>query len=210
MSIINSPGTPWVMLAGFCAAVLTLFFLAAGKDLGLLSSDAVPEEKAAVTKMLKYPIIRGEQKVVQFEKDIMREVGKALEHTGLRFEEWAEGPPLKEEDPASGLLLSRSFRLTDQGFEGKFSTSRPVSDPRVVFMSNPAIWVVDIPGIWQNNLPMSENFEQGFIRRVIIGEHEDYLRIVFHYRERDQQFPGKRPSVLSKDQGFIVSIPPVH
>jgi hypothetical protein len=219
MSALHSSRAPWFMLVLFCMAVAAFFLLAAGRDLGLIPEAVAPSQKEASVSAvgrIQQAIVREEQKVVQAEKEALHGLGKMLEHAGRRIEGLAGVRP--EEEPACpdqdipgtempGKLLSHGFSTADEGFNAEFFTDRPVPDPKVFFMSSPAVWVVDIPGTWSNVSRRVNTVDQGAIGRVVIGEHEEYLRVVFHYRDRERSRPDKKPDFRRTEDGFTFLVP---
>lgn len=227
MSVLHSPRAPWLMLALFCIAALSFFMAAAGHDLGLLPEAASTREKGAVVNEIRRAITRSEQKMVDLEKDMAHKTGETLEHAGQKLMEWAgmhkaetapAPPPAPQpapvrpvpEKPATdipGRVLSHAFSLTGQGFEAVFATDRQIPQPRIFFIADPARWVVDVPGIWTNTARYNNTVADGFIARVVLGEHEDYLRIVFHFRDTTRMQPEHPPQIARQENGFAVLVP---
>ncbi len=222
MSILHSPRIPWLMLCIFCIAAASFFILAAGQDLGLLPEAASSREKGSVVSEIRQAITRGEQKVVEVEKGIAHRTGEALEHAGQRLSGWAGmdteekapkatvapmPPPEERVQDTRGRLASHDFSQTGQGFEAAFVTNRPIQEPKVFFIADPARWVVDVPGQWRNNARFNNPIDEGAISRVALGEHDDYLRIVFHFRDVTRPRPDQRPRITRQDKGFVVLIP---
>ncbi len=213
MSVLHSSRAPWFILLLFIAAAAIFFLLAAGRDLGLVQEAVGPDQK---TTVIRQAIIRGEQKVLQIERNALKGIGEALEHAGRKLEDAAVKVPEKEasatkaaekppaDDP--GKVMSHSFSLTDKGFRAVFRTDRAVPDPKVFFIPSPARWVVDIPGLWRNTARFNNRIDEGFISRVVLGEHEDYLRVVFHFRDTGLNRP-KPPGVINEKSGFIILLP---
>ncbi len=219
MSALHSPRAPWLMLLLFCAATAAFFLLAAGRDLALLP-DALTQDqkKPAQSKVskIRQAIVREEQKIVRAEKKALHGIGEMLEHAGRKIEglagvgpeELAPSPDQEIPGPeVPGKLLSHRFAVLDKGFKAEFDTDRPVPEPKIFFMSSPALWAVDIPGKWSNASPRINTTKQGEIRRVVIGEHEDYLRLVFLYHDAELPRPEMKPEFKRTEGGFAVFVP---
>ena len=217
MSALHSRRASWCMLFLFLTASAVLFLTAAGRDLGLVPEALLPDRKPPGIQEIRQAIIRGERRVVEIERETLRTVGVAMEHLGKKLEDHAGDRPAVDaavpeiiEMPGPdvpGKLLSHQFSLSDRGFSAVFRTDRPVPEPDVFFLSSPALWVVDIPGIWGNAAPRVNEIEQGPIRRVVIGIHEDFLRLVFHYRDRGRARPSQQPKVVTESDGISVVVP---
>lgn len=228
MSILHSPRAPWLMLVLFCIAALVFFMLAAGQDLGLLPEAASTREKGSVVGEIRRAITRGEERIVEKEKEIAHKTGEILEHAGKKLSDWAgvhpaETDPLPTPAPAPstmvrpmpempspdtpGSFISHDFSRTDQGFRAAFVTNRPIPDPKVFFIADPARWVVDVPGQWRNAARFNNPIAEGAISRVVLGEHESYLRVVFHFRDTTRPRPDHSPRISKQDKGFIVLVP---
>jgi hypothetical protein len=188
MNAAFSPRAPWVMLALFCAAALILFVMSAGRDLGWIA-DAAPAEP----------------KVVE-----VRKVSMAIVHDGHATDGHTQTPrirPTGRQAPAvSAMLLSHQFTPSDTGFEAVFQTDRPEPETHVFFMPSPPVWVLDLPGSWKNVSPRDVVMDHGPVARVVIGEHEDFLRIVFYYRDKQRLPPAERPVVHREHSGFTVIV----
>lgn len=220
MSVLHSLRAPWVMLALFGAAALAFFVAAAGRDLGLIRWAAIPEEPVAVNREIRMPIVLENYKLPKVEKEIPHALdagtpvpaGHRLGHSAESAEQAAPAPRPAAQKTADlpGMLLSHHFRLTETGFEAVFQTDKTASGARIFFRSSPALWWLDIPGIWKNTSPHVNPIDQGPIGRVIIGEHEDFLRVVFHYRDSGRSRPARPPVVTEKENGFTVVIPTIE
>jgi hypothetical protein len=219
MSALNSSRAPWFMLVLFCMAVAGFFLLAAGRDLGLVPEALSPDKKdhslSPVSK-IRQAIVSEEKKVVQAEKEALHGLGEMLERAGRRIEGLAGDRPEGEDafpdkeipgPEVPGKLLSHRFSTLEEGLEAEFSTDRPVPDPKVFFMGSPALWALDIPGTWSNASRSVNTIDQGAIGRVVIGEHEDYLRVVFRYRDAGQPRPEKKLEFKRTEGGFTVFVP---
>ena len=216
MSILHSPRTPWMMLAIFCAAALLLFVAAAGPDLGLIGGMKRSSETSAVKREIRMPIVidrpasvrpattRSNSRDNTTSPTIPEETPKeAVDHPSARGGQ----PEAQGAAPESaGTLLSHRFQPNDKRFEALFQTDQPVKGTRVFFKSSPALWVVDLLGNWKNAARRANTFDRGAIDRVVIGEHERYLRIVFRYRDRETPKPEEPPLITEEDRGFNVVI----
>ena len=211
MSILHSPRTPWLMLAIFCVAAPLLFVLAAGRDLGLIRNMKSGTQTAAVTREIRMPIVIDRTVPQSSPSPDKVAFPKA---PGRKTKETIDPPPDKPAQPeaqgaasdTAGTLLSHSFRPSDKRFEALFRTDQPAKRTRVFFKSSPALWVVDLHGNWKNAARRVSTFEQGAIDRVVIGEHERYLRVVFRYRDRETPMPDELPLITEEERGFNVVI----
>jgi len=219
MSALHWPRAPWFMLAAFCAAALFLFLAAAGRDLGLVfDTDAAPEPTLFKREVRMPIVIEPPQSPPPTVAQKAGAVDKTTTpaHGGHTPGHRSEGrtAPTPPEPPARpktasatvGTLLSHRFEWRDDRFQARFQTDRPVAGAKIFFRSSPSIWVVDLPGRWRNAAPRINTVDQGNIRRVVIGEHPEFLRVVFYYRERDLPRPAVAPRVTEKDNGFAVAI----
>jgi hypothetical protein len=186
---------PWVMLALFCAAALVLFVMAVGRDLGLIG-DGTSEHPATSVREVRMQIVHDSPSEPRLQPTD-KPAGTTLLHP----------PAAQGQVPdIAGRLLSHRFNPTDTRFEAAFLTDLPAPETRVFFRSSPAIWVVDLPGIWKNASPREVSIDHGPIARVVIGEHEDFLRIVFHHRDKQRHRPAELPAVTREHSGFSVVI----
>jgi hypothetical protein len=227
MSILHSSRAPWILLILFCIVAGTFFVLAAGRDVGLLPEAVSDRERPTVWGELRRAITWGEHAVVDTEKAMVHKAGETLEHAGQKLEGWAGAsmhedaapttapPPRPAKDlPAPktprhdspGKLLSHDFAFDEDGFMAAFTTNRPVPQPRVFFIADPARWVVDVPGTWKNSARFNNSIAEGFISRVVLGEHDNYLRLVFHFRDITRSQPDQPPLITREDQGLVVLI----
>jgi hypothetical protein len=122
--------------------------------------------------------------------------------TAIRLE------PAPQPKPVAGTtaLLSHRFSETQEGFQAVFGTDRTPGTQRVFFMRNPARWVVDVEGVWRNASPKITVPPGLFINRVVIGVHETYLRVVFHYADAAAA-PLSAPRLTKETSEFSVVIP---
>ncbi len=219
MSALHSPRAPWFMLAVFCAAALLLFLAAAGPDLGLILDTRPAPEPAPVKREVRMPIVIETPKAATpkvtpdagsaHEAPAAAPRGPAAAHPSEKPTTPAPPAPPARPGPAptkAGTLLSHSLEWRGDRFEAHFQTDRAVTGAKIFFKPSPSIWVVDLPGRWRNAAPRINTFDEGGIARVVIGEHADFLRVVFHYRERDLPRPAAAPRVTEKDNGFTVVI----
>lgn len=224
MSILHSSRAPWIMLILFCFAAGTFFILAAGLDVGLLPEALSDKERPRVFRGLRRAITWGEHAAVDAKKAMVHNGGETLEFAGQKLEGWsgkvreeghvpaspspAEIPtPPKAPKDALGRLISHDFALTEEGFMAAFTTDRPAPQPRIFFIADPARWVVDVPGTWKNTARFNNSMPEGVIARVVLGEHDNYLRIVFHFRDITRIQSDQRPTITIEDQGLVVLIP---
>ena len=224
MSVLHSSRAPWLMLTAFAFCAMAFFSLAVGRDVGLVSALFDPKSEVTLKEEIPRLLARGEQRIVALEQEILHGVGSTLEHAGRRLSgeqavapqptpaiapPTAPTPPPSAAVPTSadpGTLLFHQINQDENLFQGDFAMDRTAPTPKVFFMSSPAVWVVDLPGSWTNHAPHATNFDQGFIRRVTIGEHPDYLRLVFHFRNRDLPPPAHRPVVTRLPNSLTVAI----
>ncbi|WP_054029620.1 AMIN domain-containing protein [Desulfatitalea tepidiphila] len=219
MSALHSPRAPWFMLAAFCAAALLLFLAAAGPDLGLILDTCPDPEPAPVKREVRMPIVIETPKSPA--PKVSPDTGTAHKtpapaprgHASDRSSEKTAmpAPPVSPARPEpaptkAGTLLSHSLEWRGDRFEAHFRTDRFVTGAKIFFRPSPSIWVVDLPGRWRNAAPRINTIDEGGIARVVIGEHPDFLRVVFHYRESNLPRPAAAPRVTEKDNGFAVVI----
>lgn len=217
MSALHTPRAPWVLLAVFCAAALIVFAVAIDRDVALIRDMASsPQTPAHVVRM---PIVLAEKPTVRVEPPAEHarptptptHAAPSPAHAPSTAKEVVKPsptplPPTPVPDVA-GTLLSHAFKPADAGFEARFRTDKPVSGARLAFRSAPAMWVVDLPGTWKNRAHRDVTIDQGPIRRVAIGEHPNFLRIVFYYRDANRSKPSMAPMVLEAENGFTVVVP---
>ena len=216
MSILNSPRTPWLMLVLFCVVALLLFLAAAGRDLGLIGGMPHDSQTTAAKREVRMPIVidqpaHDHSGTADPRQPIPAAPPKRTEENPQTAAEQIAADPEPSREPSTpsgikGTLHSHHFIAEAGRFEATFKTDRPIKDPRVFFKSAPAIWVVDLPGNWINRARRVNTFNLGPIDRVVIGEHERYLRVVFRYREREKAKPADPPLVINSEDGFAVII----
>ncbi|WP_045219012.1 AMIN domain-containing protein [Desulfonatronum thioautotrophicum] len=230
MSALHSPRAPWLMLLAFILCAMTFFSLAVGRDVGLVAALFDPQSEVTLKEEIQRLVSRwgGQEGVVE------QDVGALLPNDGPTTASGAEAvpvfrapiqqPPAPEPSPGSpdapgppspspqpdgpGNVLNHSFSQVEGGFEAIFQADRPIPRPNVFFIGAPARWVVDIPGDWRNMARFNNNIADGFIRQVVLGEHDDYLRIVFHYRNRELLRPAQPPALSRQDNSLAVTLTP--
>jgi hypothetical protein len=217
MSALHAPRAPWLLLAVFCAAALIVFAVAIDRDVALIRDMASsPKTPAHVVRM---PIVIEAKPTVRVEPPAEHarptptatHAAQPPAHSPSADKEAVKpsptpAPPTPAPDEA-GTLLSHQFKPADAGFEARFRTDKPVFGAKVVFRSAPAMWVVDLPGTWKNKARRDLAIDQGPIRRVAIGEHPKFLRIVLYYRDANHSKPSMTPMVLEAENGFTVLVP---
>lgn len=210
-----SPFT-WLIFLLFLATAAVFFLQTEGVYTDYIRPALEPGQKAPVSDQVRQVIVRDDRNVLQAENTLLKPAGEAVENAGRKPEDAAVKASEKKAqarkaadtsptvDP--GKILSHNFSRTGDDFRAVFMTDRAVPAPKVFFIPSPARWVVDIPGIWRNTARFSNSIEEGFISRVVIGEHEDYLRVVFHFRDTGLTRP-KPPDVINEKGGFIILLP---
>lgn len=221
MSRLHSRFIPWIMLGAFMVAALTFFSLAAGRDSvrlpgvfdlgGLLAERPVPGE-------VRRAVTRAREAELDAERWLMGKAGRALEAEAQRLDErgrkleakagLAEPTEPREEElsAAPTRLLSHRFREAATEFTATFATDAPPGEGRTYFLRNPARYVVDMKGRWQNASPRLNTLNGQYISRVVIDAHDSFLRVVFHCA--DQTTEIKEHLKLEKGPaGFTVTIP---
>jgi hypothetical protein len=225
MSILHSPRAPWLMLIAFAFCAMTFFSVAVGRDVGLVTALFNPESPVTLQDEVQRLITRWREKKHVSESEHDATIGQPGQETAARpdaspvFRSPVQPPPattplpnptalspLPAQSDGPGRLLSHSFSPVESGFQAVFRADRPVPQPKYFFIGNPARWVVDIPGEWRNTARFNNAIDNGFIRQVVLGEHGDYLRIVFHYRSRDLPRPAHSPDLARRDNDLSVTI----
>ncbi len=217
MSRLHTRLIPWVMLAGFLAAAVVLFALAAGPEAvqlrGVLSLASLWEERPAPREVRRVVarVRQAEQEAEHWLLDAagkrLEAGGKALETRGKALETLAD--PEQESEQAQGegplRLLSHRFTETATEFKGVFATDLPPGEGRTYFLRGPARFVVDMHGQWRNASPRLNTLRGHFINRVVIDSHDSFLRLVFHCS--DPALEGKDQLRLERGPtGFTVTI----
>lgn len=215
MSLLHSPRTPWVMLGIFCCAVLVLFFLTIGSDVGRLREVSRADEIEAVKNEVRMPIVfetnsNAEKAPVPSPPSGSSEPAEQ-KHSDGRPEPPSDAPAPEPQPEAAaispalpGKLLSHSFKQTGTTFEASFRTDRAIVGAKTFFKANPALWAVDLSGQWTNLAPRVTRVDNGVIEKVVIGKHDDFLRVVFRYRDKKYSRPDVTPEVLEEADGFTV------
>jgi hypothetical protein len=205
------------MLAGFLAAAVALFALAAGPEAvrlrGVLSLASLWEERPGPREVRRVVarVRQAEQEAEHWLLDAagkrLEAGGKALEARGKTLEALAD--PEQESDQGQGegphRLLSHRFTETATEFKGVFATDLPPGEGRAYFLRGPARFVVDMHGQWRNASPRLNTLRGHFINRVVIDSHDSFLRLVFHCS--DPALEGKDLLRLERGPtGFTVTI----
>ncbi len=225
MSILHSSRAPWLMLIAFAFCAMSFFSVAVGRDVGLVVALFNPESPVTLKDEVQRLLARWG------EKDDVAESGHnaTIDQTGQIatsrpvaspvFRSPVQPPPTTTPlpDPPAlspppaqpdgpGRLLSHSFSPVESGFQAVFRADRPMPQPKYFFIGDPARWVVDIPGEWRNTARFNNAITNGFIRQVVLGEHDGYLRIVFHFRNSDISQPASPPSFSRQDSSLTVAV----
>lgn len=217
MSLLHSPRTPWVMLGIFCCTVLVLFFLTIGSDVGRLRKATRADEIEAVENEVRMPIVFETKSNVEKAPVPLPPAGSnesAAQKDSVSLPEPPSDAPAPEPQPVAadfspalpGKLLSHTFKQTGTTFEAAFRTDRAIAGAKTFFKPAPALWAVDLPGQWTNQAPRVTRFDSGLIEQVVIGRHDDFLRVVFRYRDKNHPRPDKMPEVLEEQEGFKILI----
>lgn len=217
MSRLHSRFIPWLMLAGFVAAAVTLFSLAAGPEAvqlrGVLSLASLWEERPGPREVRRV-VARVRLAEQEAEHWLLDAAGKRLEAEGKAFEARGKAletlaDPEQESEQAQSenplRLLSHRFSETATEFKGVFATDLPPGEGRTYFLRGPARFVVDMHGQWRNASPRLSTLRGHFISRVVIDSHDSFLRLVFHCS--DPALEGKEQLRLERGPtGFTVTI----
>ncbi|PTN35971.1 AMIN domain-containing protein [Desulfonatronum sp. SC1] len=225
MSVLHSSRAPWLMLIAFAFCAMTFFSLAVGRDVGLVVALFNPESQVTLKDEVQRLITRWGDKSDISESEHNATIDLTGQATTVRpdaspvFRSPVQPPPttatlpdlpVPSPPPAQpngpGRLLSHSFSPVEKGFQAVFRADRPVPKPKYFFIGEPARWVVDIPGEWRNTARFNNAISNGFIRQVVLGEHDGYLRIVFHYRNGDLPHPAHSPDLVLHNKDLTVTI----
>lgn len=218
MTPLTSPKTLWYMVTVFFAAALTLFFLTAGQDLPLLPQALKQMSAQKWTGDIRETLHHTETLLIQEEKTIRYRIAENLEKAGENLADPdpapapAPAPPVKQPTvsrkkipllPDHGgvsTLLRHEFRRDATGLHLLFTADQPFPAPGIFFMENPARWVLDLPGNWRSETLLSTGLEDPDIQRMVLGIHENFLRIVLHLRTETQSLPKKEPRILLSER----------
>jgi len=221
MSRLHSRFIPWIMLAAFMVAAVTFFSLAAGRESvrlpGVFSLGGLLAERPAPGEVRR-AVSRAREAEQNAERWLMGKAGRALEAEAQRLDERGKRLEAKAgQDQASEQveeqlveaptrLLSHRYNEAAAEFTATFTTDLPPGEGRTYFLRNPARYVVDMKGHWQNASPRLSTLNGHFISRVVIDAHDSFLRVVFHCT--DQATEIKEHLKLEKGPaGFTVTIP---
>ena len=117
-----------------------------------------------------------------------------------------------EARPALTLAPSLSDTLSEVtvtfGPEGalvELHAGRPIDPPELTRSPAAGGFILDIPGRWTvaGAVAHTRHYERRHLREISIGEHADYLRVVFRVTE----LRSTRPSLETSAEGIRVSIP---
>lgn len=118
---------------------------------------------------------------------------------------------LSAEQPMQGNEHENRLYEVEYGPEAEKFTIRLKADPEVhaysyFFLDSPARLAVDIKGEdWRCRVKRMQGFDEGFISKVIIGEHSNFIRFVIHYREIDAK-PDSEPGFTISEDGFLIEV----
>ena len=223
MSVLHSPRAPWLMLVVFVLCAMTFFSLAVGRDVGLVTALFNPESPVTFREEVQrlYTRWREGAHTEHASAPTAEHLGQGKAQTPVASPSFRSTvrhpPPASSSEPPdssapqdhegeAGRLLSHSFSQIESGFQAGFRANRRVPRPKHFFLGQPARWVVDIPGKWRNMARFNNTIASGFIHQVILGEHEDYLRIVFHFRNKDLSRPEHTLDIARQDNDLTVTI----
>ncbi|MGD9971505.1 MAG: AMIN domain-containing protein [Desulfatirhabdiaceae bacterium] len=231
MRNFHSSRASWFMLLIFLISVVTFFVLAAGRDVGLIP-EALTAKHVNPFVVIGQAVSRLKETVFQKEQDMVRGAGKVLEQTGQKLENMANHATVTENTRHSQAFVApiskpavpkqtgsdtprhdKPFQLTahkfaeiKNGFVATFTTDQKIHDITVSYFNNPARWVIDLPGKWHNKTRRFNKLPNGFINQVVLGDHETFLRIVFHFRD-PARTQGNIPTITTSQNGFVITIP---
>lgn len=209
MSLLHSRRVPWFLLLVFLAAAAGFFVLAAGPEATRLpevfSLSALLPPQDEMTEVRRI-VTRMEESAQRFQ--VSRTGSGRTQHDTRQKATVIHLEPGPQPKPVAGTigLVSHHFSETDEGFRAVFGTDSTPGTQRVFFMRGPARWVVDLEGVWRNVSPKISVPPGLFINRVVIGVHESYLRIVFHYAN-EAAAPQSAPRLAKEANEFSVVIP---
>lgn len=79
-----------------------------------------------------------------------------------------------------GALKNIAFQDTGEGFKVEIRTNAPIGEYRPACLLSPSRMVIDLMGNWKN--PGKNVYEtgNGVLKKIVVGEHRDRLRVVMH------------------------------
>lgn len=85
---------------------------------------------------------------------------------------------LRERTGYVEILKDIDFQVLEEAFRVIIVADGPVNDYKLFFLNKPLRMVIDIPGNWKNSGKSVLPLKDDMIRRIRVGEHPGYLRVV--------------------------------
>jgi hypothetical protein len=101
-----------------------------------------------------------------------------------------------------GRLTDVAFESRPEAFTARLTLSRPVSRYTYFWMPDPRRLVVDVRGKWEAKVGLVHRFDAGLMKKAVLGEHADRLRLVLYYRD-PQGGRGPSPSFEIAPPGLV-------
>lgn len=207
---------PWLLLGLWSAVAGGIFVLAAGQEFSAwlwkaahtenvpqpasfairTEKDAPPVADENVTSALSGPLT-----------PLARRGGDAPVHVQDATVKGESGDAFTQPEALGGTLTAFTAEENPDAFFARFVLSAAAGAPAIRHVDRPVpAWVLDIRGKWQSAVPYRTELKGKVIRRIDVGRHEDFLRLVFYCAKGKDCANEEQPRVRRTEDGFVVWI----
>ncbi len=108
--------------------------------------------------------------------------------------------------PEKNSIEKVKFIKWPRGFKMSMVTAHGVGKYNNFFLDGPPKLVLDIKGKWKLNTDSVFRVRNDLVKQVRIGEHDEFIRIVFDFKTKKPVLP----EVTKSDQGLIITIKQIN
>ena len=145
-----------------------------------------------------------DRKTQQTPKISVKKQEKASENKIVEKEKPA-GIPVKSPvavKPVRNSIEKVKFIKWPQGFKMSMVTAHGIGKYNHFFLDGPPKLVLDIKGKWKSNTDSVFRLKNDLVKQVRIGEHDEFIRIVFDLKAKKPPLP----EFVKSDNGLIVTL----
>ena len=218
MAGITNKTFPFFLLFIWLICVIMLFCAGVYGDFDILVDTVrkgeIQRELHRITQNIALSVQEYEREVA--EKFIAEPV-KELEAMGQGSK---QGQKESEPGAKAGTLIKNSYKLSQSSFSAELSFTPRAPDYKMFSIADPDRLVVDFPGKWTYQVQRIRRFQSGPVKKIVLGLHEDFLRLVLHYSQKvdaqEQNFAIKRRGeeiilkISNNDRTHLTTDAPKH
>lgn len=100
------------------------------------------------------------------------------------------------------VLQPAKIETQDNSFKMTLTSDTPIDDFDYFFMESPLKLVLDLKGQWEDPEKITYSVDNYAVRRVRMGNHQDFLRIVIDLKDVEKP----RPVIQASEGGLVVTL----